>query len=319
MSSNTQTLTAGSSGLTNEDKQFYDNVLLERSQENLIHTQFGQLRPIPGGIGTSIEFRRFERITTTEDTTLTDGTVPSGESLSISTVVASVPQYGAYVLGSDHLELASVDPVLSELTGLLGQHAGETLDRVARNILTAGTTVQYANARASRTALNSGDVLDSTEVLTAVANLKNQNARPLVSRRFVALIHPFTWQRLMADTTITNIFQNAYQRSDEGNPLAVGELGDIYGVRFVESSNSRVFSSLGQSGSDVYATLVLGADAYGVSEIDSLSLQSYFQPRGSGGATGDPLHQIWSMGWKASFTAVILNQNWIRRVEHWSN
>jgi N4-gp56 family major capsid protein len=317
VSSNTQNLSGVSSGI--QDKTYFDNVLLERAQENLVHTQFGQMRPIPGGIGTSIEFRRLDTLTTTEGTTLTDGTVPSGETITFTSVTASVPQYGAYVVGSDHLELASVDPVLAELSSALGQHAGETLDRVARNILVAGTNVQYANGRTLRSAVNSGDILDASEVLSAVADLKNNNARPIVDGKFIAIIHPYTWQRLMSDTTISNIFQNSYRRSDEGNPLSVGELGDIYGVRFVESSNARVFSSLGESGEDVYGTLLIGADAYGVTEIDSMSLQTYFQPKGSGGATGDPLHQIWSQGWKASFTAIILNNNFMRRIEHWSN
>src|SRR2546429_2799894 len=33
-----------------------------------------------------------------------------------------------------------------------------------------------------------------------------------------------------------------------------------------------------------------------------------FKPRGSSGIT-DPLDQVWSLGWKAAFTAVILDQN----------
>jgi len=60
----------------------------------------------------------------------------------------------------------------------------------------------------------------------------------------------------------------------------------------------------------------MGADAYGVTEADGQSMETYFMPKGSGGATGDPLGQIWSLGWKATFSAVILNQNWLTRLEH---
>lgn len=304
--------------LTDLDKQFYDTVLLERALPNLVHAQWAQQRPIPGGVGRTIEFRRFDALSELSAAPLTPGVVPSGEVMSITAVTASVSQFGAYILGSDDLELASIDAVLTENSELLGEQAGETLDIVVREIIVAGTNVQYANGKGSRGDINSGDVLDASEILTAVTNLKVNNARPVKDNRYIAIIHPNTTQRALEDTTISNIFQNAYARSDSGNPLSVGELGDIYGARFVESTNARIFSGAGVSSEDVYASLFIGANAYGVLELESLTLETYFKPRGSGGATGDPLEQLWSQGWKAYFAAVILNQNWIRRVEHWS-
>jgi N4-gp56 family major capsid protein len=305
-------------GLGDEDKQFFDTVLLERALPNLVHAQWAQQRPIPGGVGRHIEFRRFNSLTSTEGSPLTPGTVPTGESISITTVVASVAQYGAYILGSDDLEEASIDPVLTENAEVLGEQAGQTLDRVVRNIIRAGTSVQYVNGKGSRGDIASGDVLSAGEILTAVTALKSNNARPVRDGRYVAIVHPNTVQRLFEDTTISNIFQNAYRRDDGGNPLSVGEVGDIYGVRFIESTDATNFSGEGKSSGDVYASLFIGANAYGTIEIESLRLETFFQPRGSGGASGDPLYQLWSQGWKAHFAAVILNQNFLRRVEHWS-
>jgi len=68
---------------------------------------------------------------------------------------------------------------------------------------------------------------------------------------------------------------------------------------------------------DVHATLVFGADAYGVIDVDGEGcLQTIVKPCGSGGAS-DPLDQRATVGAKvAAYTAKILNNLWIVRIEH---
>ena len=86
------------------------------------------------------------------------------------------------------------------------------------------------------------------------------------------------------------------------------------GVRFIESSNAQLWASGGLSGADVYGTLFLGANAYGVTELDAMAAQTYFVPTTP--SKTDPLGQYWIHGWKAAHVSVILDQNAIVRVEH---
>ena len=51
-----------------------------------------------------------------------------------------------------------------------------------------------------------------------------------------------------------------------------------------------------------------------VIELNADTARTYFKPRGSSGVT-DPLDQVWSLGWKAAFTAVRLDENRILRYE----
>ena len=82
-----------SSGLSAEAKQFYDDVLLERANPNLVHLQWAQRRPIPRNAGKSIEFRRFNSLT--EATTpLVEGAPSNQQNGSVSNVTASLSQYG---------------------------------------------------------------------------------------------------------------------------------------------------------------------------------------------------------------------------------
>lgn len=70
----------------------------------------------------------------------------------------------------------------------------------------------------------------------------------------------------------------------------------------------------GQDGVSVYSTLILGANAYGVTEIENGGLEHIVKQLGSAG-TADPLNQRASAGWKATKTAERLVENYMVRIE----
>ena len=67
-------------------------------------------------------------------------------------------------------------------------------------------------------------------------------------------------------------------------------------------------------GRDVYATLIMGANAYGVTEVTGGGLQHIVKQLGSAG-TADPLNQRATVGWKAIKTAERLIEQYMVRVE----
>ena len=70
----------------------------------------------------------------------------------------------------------------------------------------------------------------------------------------------------------------------------------------------------GQNGISVYSTLILGANAYGVTELENGGLEHIVKQLGSAG-TADPLNQRASAGWKATKTAERLVETYMIRVE----
>ena len=70
-------------------------------------------------------------------------------------------------------------------------------------------------------------------------------------------------------------------------------------------------------GADVHATLVFGADAYGVVDVAGGGvLRTIVKPCGSAGAA-DPLDQRSTVGAKVdAYAATILNDLWLVRIEH---
>lgn len=81
--------------LSPEMKTFYDKTLITLASPYLVHDQFGQKRDIPQNGGKIIEFRKFSALPKAL-TPLTEGVTPSGNKLNVSSVSASVEQYGDY-------------------------------------------------------------------------------------------------------------------------------------------------------------------------------------------------------------------------------
>lgn len=317
----TNATTSASSGnnLSAEMKTFYDKVLLREAGPNLVHDQFGQKRDIPRGNGKTIEFRKFNQLPKAL-TALTEGVTPDGGALDVTSLTATVAQYGYFVRITDVLDLTAIDNVIVEATQLLGAQAGVTLDTIVRNELVAGTNVMYAPKVASgaETAVSARNGLDKTAQLTvkmvqkAVAFLKKNNV-PTINGKYVAIIHPYVAYDLMRDPE----WVDAHKYAQPTN-LYTGEIGEVAGVRFVESTEAKVWNdstcpSAGGSGYlGVFATLILGKNAYGVTEVTGGGLQTFVKAKGSAG-TADPLDQRSTVGWKGIRTAkILLEQNMVR-------
>ena len=297
-------------GLSAEMKTFYDMTLIDEAQANLVHDQFGQKRPIPKNGGKTIEFRKFAALAKAT-TPLTEGVTPDGKGLTVSTITATVAQYGDYITQSDVLELTSLDNTILEATKLLGRQAGLTLDTIVRNVLQSGTNVTYCPkvaADGTETAVTSREALDNTCQLTVkvlqqvVAKLRAQNA-PTINGKYVAIIHPYVAYDLMRDPE----WQDAHKYCKPEN-MYEGEIGEIAGIRFVQTSEAKIYSG------GVFGTLVFGEGAYGVTEITGGGLQTIVKQKGSAG-TADPLDQRSSVGWKAIKTAELLIPQYLVRVE----
>lgn len=309
-----KTNTTADAGLSPEMKTFYSDLLIDLAEPELIHDQFGQKRPIPKGSGKTIEFRQFDPLPELT-TPLTEGVTPNGQSMDVKSTTASVSQYGGYVTISDMLILSAIDNNVVEATKLTASQAGRTLDTITREVLASGTNVRYVGGKASRSAITAADVLTVDEVKKAVRDLEIQDA-PKIDGCYIGIIHPSVKYDLMKDP----LWQDPHKYADPEH-IYRNEIGKLYGVRFVESSRAKVFQKAGATPGgtgavavDVYATLILGADAYGITEITGGGLEHIVKQLGSAG-TADPLNQRASCGWKATKTAKILVPQYMVRIE----
>lgn len=312
--SNTNVTTDNTTGndLSPEMKTYYSDYLIDLAEPELVHDQFGQKKPIPKAGGKTIEFRKYSPLAKAL-TPLTEGVTPTGQNLNVSTITATVAQYGGYIEMSDVLLLTAIDNNLVQATQLIASQAGRTLDTITREVLCGGTNVIYAGGAASRAALTGGgasgnNYLTVDDVKKAVRALKKMNT-PKYNGYYWGIINQDVSYDLMKDPE----WIDPHKYVDTAN-IYYGEIGQIAGVRFVETSEAKIFAGAGYSSRDVYATLIGGANAYGVTEVTGGGLQHIVKPLGSAGSA-DPLNQRATVGWKAIKTAEILVQEYMVRIE----
>ena len=301
---NTNVTTA--SGLSDEMKTYYSDYLIDNAVPKLVHDQFGQKHPIPKNGGKTIEFRKYSPLPKLT-TPLQEGVTPDGQSLNMSTIEATVAQYGGYITLSDMLLLTAIDNNLVQATKLLGAQAGATLDTITREVLNGGTNVIYSGGKSARQDLDASSLLTVDDIKKAVRLLKSQNAEK-INGDWVGIINPDISYDLTNDPAWKDV--KTYDPDD----MYEGEIGKLYGVRFVETTEAKVWAGAGASGRAVYSTLILGDNAYGTTEITGGGLEHIVKQLGSAG-TADALNQRATAGWKATKVAERLVENYMVRIE----
>lgn len=411
MSANINLQKTTSENLSDEMKTYYSDYLIDNAEPNLVHDQFAQKQSIPKNGGKTIEFRKYDPLPALTSE-MKEGVTPEGQSLKVSTVNSEIKQYGGYVGLSDMLVLTSIDNNLLMSTKLLGAQAGRTLDTITREVLAGGTNVQYGEGKVLSRGALCGGMAEGNHYLTvecikrAVRTLKKQNAEK-IDGSYVAIIHPDAAYDLTNDEAWLDVKTYA-----EPKDMYEGEIGKLHGVRFIETTEAKVFTApdlssssrtltvaeynssassqpppcgnlsqysikvnenlvpgdwarlsgasiqiksvsdgsyhtcricgmypenkliyiesapakapvsgdvifpgeAGREGRDVYATLVLGANAYGTTEIKGGGLEHIVKQLGSAG-TSDPLNQRATVGWKATKSAVRLVEGYMVRIE----
>ena len=250
--------TGADSGMSSTMKEFYDTELLENARDKHYFAQFGRRQPLPRGRGKVIEWRKWNTMPNAD--ILTEGVIPTGKTFGQTYITSGIKQYGMYVTISDQLELHAVDDVIMGATEELGASAGNTQDIAIRNVLCEGTNVMYADTTGtdgkvtatptSRYGL-SGDnnKLTPDTVNKAVTALKKMKA-PTINGKYIALIHPsVTYDLRNSEYWIE---AHKYARPEE---MYNGEIGELHGVRFIETDTAPVFKGGNLAGSTAYLTL----------------------------------------------------------------
>lgn len=244
MAYNVQTTTytdGGSPKRTYLNKEFYDKNLLEMAKTKFVHANFGQKRNIPRGGGKTVEFRRWVPFAISQNyNKLTEGVTPDGQDLSQTHLEATVDQYGAFVEVSDLLKRTSFDDVAMGATDMLGEQMGTVVEWVTRDAMCAGTNVLYAGTgNTSRITLTASDKLTTTEIRKAVRELKKAKAPMITGGKkphYVCIVSPDATFDLQSDSLWQDV--SKYSNAEQ---IYSGEIGRLFGVVFVESTEAKVY------------------------------------------------------------------------------
>ena len=305
---NTDTNMTTSSALSAGMQTYYNRELLRTFEPNLVHLQFGDEHRMPPHSGLVMNMRKLIPLETNAKA-LSEGDPGESVMLAETEVTVQLQQYGEYARCTDKLDLTHLDMDIMRRTKLFGDAGARSIDAVVREELAKCANVIYAGGKARRAELTAADKLTSRELRKAVKTLKKNHAQTF-GGYFVAIIGPDTMYDLQEDEAFVKVSQ--YQ--DKEN-IYTGEVGRLFGVRLVETTEAKIFEGAGTDGADVASVIVLGQYAYGVTSLKGAKPRVIVKPAGSAG-TADPLDQISTVGWKMDgFGAKLLQPEYAVRIE----
>lgn len=303
----------GVNALTAEQHDFYQDAMLERLLPELFFMKYGEKKNIPKNKGAKTSFRRLNSLAVST-TALTEGVTPDGVDLNITSINATVKEYGNWTKISEFINMTGFDPLLTEVSGLMGENAGESMDIVVRDIIAAGTNVIYAGGVAGRASVAAANKLSALDILKIRRTMKRNKVKPIKlpngKTGYLAFAHPDVVFDLMQTQEWKD--QNTYVDTKNREE---GIAGQMYGVYFQEAVNAPVFTGAGSVGIDVYGTIVIGKGAYGVPDVEGSSKPDIIVHKAGSAGTADPLNQFNTVAWKSAFTALRLNELCIVRYE----
>ena len=305
---NTDTNMTTSSALSAGMQTYYNRELLRTFEPNLVHLQFGDEHRMPPHSGLVMNMRKLIPLETNAKA-LSEGDPGESVMLAETEVTVQLQQYGEYARCTDKLDLTHLDMDIMRRTKLFGDAGARSIDAVVREELAKCANVIYAGGKASRAELTAADKLTSRELRKAVKTLKKNHAQTF-GGYYVAIVGPDTMYDLQEDEAFVKVSQ--YQ--DKEN-IYTGEVGRLFGVRLVETTEAKIFEGTGADGADVASVIVLGQYAYGVTSLKGAKPRVIVKPAGSAG-TADPLDQISTVGWKMDgFGAKLLQPEYAVRIE----
>ena len=308
------------SDLTGLVKTYYDRMLLETLDPETKFYQFSVKKPLPRGEGNAVQWNRPRRLGFGQK--LTAGIKPSANELSTIRVSALVEVYGGYTLVEDLVSATAIVDPLEIATQELGKQAAETIDKATMQAilfyddpLNATSAAHLAKSSAALLVSTNTFVINTyynsliavSDIRQATTELRRKRVPTVDGQNYVGIIHPDVASDLRSDTT----WQNWHQYTTP-EFLYRGEIGRVEGVRFVEtdltpiSAGSTTDTTTAASAVTTglaYGTVIFGRGFYGATELDG-GVHTYLV---TGASKSDPLNQASTYGWKAFYTAKVLN------------
>lgn len=308
--------------LTDLEKVDYVAEGLEWAKPNLIYQQFGQGDRVKKREGKTRQWFRMTKpglasggtdfsSTTYQYIKNTSGASPTWTPATPAdtTISAQVE----FLFGQGHewnegVEYTSFADLPKELRMLNAQHASEAIEQEVINTLRVGTSVYYANNKAARNLVTSADTADINDILSVVTALRNNDAKP-IRGNFRAMISANMIQTLLQDSAFREIVSRGSR-----DYYYTATIAEFLGIGFQFSSMAPVIANSGSNNAvtTLEQSLIVGANSYGITKWMLDDYDIVYTPPGGHGDEWATKH---ALTWKYMFKSVILNQNWMYRLE----
>jgi len=206
--------------------------------------------------GLKIKFLKYSNLT--KGGKLTENVELDTQALAASQIEIEVDEWGNAISVSELLLRSSFDDVMASASKLLGFDYAQVLDEAYRDTLLTATNVKYAGQVAARNLVTAA--FGATLVKDGVEVLATANSPQVGGTNWVCFVHPHQGRGMRDDTAWINANQYAGSVA-----IFAGEIGMYEDTRFIETTQVKKVTGEGggATASDVYQSILIGADAYG--------------------------------------------------------
>jgi len=325
---------------------YFSKALLERALPLLQMEQFAMKVPYPTKTGgnKTIRFFRFGDPSITKIANLSEGTTIADNSderdLTLSSVDATLVQYGSKIILTDILLATELFSHLAQATKQLGEDAALHADTLCHRALiqdsstSTGTSLatksyaRYAQNGTNGTTFGTASVANSaitaTDLLDGATSLFIARA-PKIKDGYALVAHPAVIRDLQQDDDWLKV--SSYSAPDQ---IFRGEVGKLFGCSVISSTNVQTFntsaSGIGESTVStgaVYGNVLLGGGAFGVPSLSSIVASgSPFAPKVTiidAPDKSDPYNQRIVASFKTFYAAKQLDTRFFRAIFAKSN
>jgi len=308
--------------LSDLEKTDYVAEGLEWAKPNLIYQQFGQgdrvkkraghtrqwfrmTKPGVASGGTDFSTTVYQYIKNTTGTSPTWAPATPADTTVSAQVDFLFGQGHAWNEGVDYTAFADIP---KELRKLNAQHASEAIEQEVINTLRVGTSAYYGNAKASRMLVDDNDTADMDDFLGVVTALRNNDAKP-IRGNFRAMVSANIIQQMLQDSSFRDIVSRGTR-----DYYYTATIAEFLGIGFQFSSLAPTISSSGSNNAvtTLEQSIIVGQNSYGITKW---MLNDYDVVYTKPGGHGDEWANKHALTWKYNFKSVILNNNWMYRLE----
>ena len=235
-----------------------------------------------------------------QTTALTEGTAPADIAITTNTYTATLLQYGAYVKISDLLEVTGRSSMMDVASKVLGYNAALTLDTVTQNVILGAWTNIYANNKTAQT-IDAGDTITAQQIRRLRKLFQAKDVMPGDDDLYNWILHPDQYYDLAQDDKIGGTLDVARRAmgGDQSDSIWLGELTRLEGFRLLSTS---LIGLTQINGVTCYQSLAGAPDSLLNVDLESMPFSLFVSPATNVNAA-NPLGQIGTVGWKATYTA----------------
>lgn len=283
------------SSFTAAAQTLYRKKALDFLRKNLYFHQSGLMEKFGRNQGQTISVYRIDNLSAATSA-LGEGTAPSEVQMTSTLFSATLAQYGNWVKVTDMLEVTGRSNVMEQFSRQLGYNGALSIDTLTYTEYLSGATAFYSNGTDSNSfAANS---YFTSKDIRRLSKLFRATNVPTFDDGFYSLyLHPDCEFDIMTDDLFSGV--SDLQRRDANDVKWKNVAGTYGGFRCYTTS---LVSTATVNSQTAYQNLAVGYGALINVDADGLPFNLFVNPS-SNVNISNPLAQLGSIGWKATYVA----------------